>query len=198
MALALQEGRIGRATWREWLGEMPAFAEMAHGHLDDIVEFMLSQEILFEEEGMMSLGTEGERAFGRRHFMKLMSVFTSAPLFSVQHGRAELGLVHPLSFQVRREGPAVLLLAGRSWEVSQVDWERRVVYVKATREKGRSRWIGSGIPLRFELCRAIRQVLEEGEDRCRAQLPCTFKAGRDLRGLLLGRYHRYFRRPRCD
>ena len=163
MALALQEGRIGRATWREWLGEMPAFAAMARGHLDDIVEFMLSQGILFEEEGMMSLGTEGERAFGRRHFMELMSVFTSAPLFSVQHGRAELGLVHPLSFQVRREGPAVLLLAGRSWEVSQVDWERRVVYVKATREKGRSRWIGSGIPLRFELCRAIQQVLEEGE-----------------------------------
>ena len=163
MALALQEGRIGRATWREWLGEMPAFAEMARGHLDDIVEFMLSQGILFEEEGMMSLGTEGERAFGRRHFMELMSVFTSAPLFSVQHGRAELGLVHPLSFQVRREGPAVLLLAGRSWEVSQVDWERRVAYVKATREKGRSRWIGSGIPLRFELCRAIQQVLEEGE-----------------------------------
>ena len=54
MALALQEGRIGRATWREWLGEMPAFAAMARGHLDDIVEFMLSQGILFEEEGMMS------------------------------------------------------------------------------------------------------------------------------------------------
>jgi len=163
MALALQEGRIGRATWREWLGEMPAFAAMAREHLDEILEFMLSRGILFEEEGMMSLGTEGERAFGRRHFMELMSVFTSAPLFSVQHGRAELGLVHPLSFQVRRAGPAVLLLAGRSWEVSQVDWERRVVYVKAAREKGRSRWVGSGIPLRFELCRAIRRVMDEGE-----------------------------------
>ena len=162
MALALQEGRIGRATWRDWLGEMPAFGAMARGHLDEIVEFMLTRGVLYEDDGMLSLGVEGERAFGRRHFMELMSVFTSAPLFSVQHGRSELGLVHPLSFQVRRTGPVVLLLAGRNWEVSHVDWDRRVAYVKATVEKGRSRWIGPGIPLGFELCRAIRRVLDDG------------------------------------
>ena len=162
MALALQEGRIGRATWRDWLGEMPAFGAMARGHLDDIVEFMLTRGVLYEDDGMLSLGVEGERVFGRRHFMELMSVFTSAPLFSVQHGRSELGLVHPLSFQVRRSGPVVLLLAGRNWEVSHVDWDRRVAYVKATSEKGRSRWIGPGIPLGFDLCRAIRRILDDG------------------------------------
>ena len=162
MALALQEGRIGRATWRDWLGEMPAFGAMARGHLDEIVEFMLRRGVLYEDDGMLSLGVEGERVFGRRHFMELMSVFTSAPLFSVQHGRSELGLVHPLSFQVRRTGPVVLLLAGRNWEVSHVDWDRRVAYVKATSEKGRSRWIGPGIHLGFDLCRAIRRVLDDG------------------------------------
>ena len=162
MALALQEGRIGRATWRDWLGEMPAFGAMARGHLDEIVEFMLTRGVLYEDDGMLSLGVEGERVFGRRHFMELMSVFTSAPLFSVQHGRSELGLVHPLSFQVRRTGPVVLLLAGRNWEVSHVDWDRRVAYVKATSEKGRSRWIGPGIHLGFDLCRAIRRVLDDG------------------------------------
>ena len=161
-ALALQEGRIGRATWREWLGEMPAFRAMAREHLDDIIEFMLVRGIMHDDEGMMSVGIEGELAFGRRHFMELMSVFTSEPLFSVHHGRTELGLVHPLSFQVRRDGPVVLLLAGRSWQVTHVDWDRRVAYVKATGERGRSRWVGQGLPLRFDLCRAIRRVLWEG------------------------------------
>ncbi len=162
LALALQEGRIGRATWREWLGEMPAFRAMAREHLDDIIEFMLVRGIMHDDEGMMSVGIEGELAFGRRHFMELMSVFTSEPLFSVHHGRTELGLVHPLSFQVRRDGPVVLLLAGRSWQVTHVDWDRRVAYVKATGERGRSRWVGQGLPLRFDLCRAIRRVLWEG------------------------------------
>ena len=162
LALALQEGRIGRATWREWLGEMPAFRAMARKHLDDIIEFMLARGIMHDDEGMMSVGIEGELAFGRRHFMELMSVFTGEPLFSVHHGRTELGLVHPLSFQVRRDGPVVLLLAGRSWQVTHVDWDRRVAYVKATAERGRSRWVGQGLPLRFDLCRAIRRVLWEG------------------------------------
>ena len=162
MALALQEGRIGRSTWREWLGEMPAFHMMAGDYLDEIVEFMLTRGILHEDGGMMSMGVEGERAFGRRHFMEIMSVFTSEPLFSVRHGASELGVVHPLSFQLRRDGPVVLSLAGRSWEVTEVDWGRRVAYVKAADARGRSRWIGSGAPLQFELCRAIRRVLHEG------------------------------------
>ena len=162
LALALQEGRIGRRTWRDWLGAMPAFRAMADAHLDDITEFMLARGMLFEDAGMLSIGLEGERSFGRRHFIELMSVFTSDPLFSVRHGRTELGLVHPLSFQVRREGPVVLLLGGRSWEVSHLDPDRRVAYVKASAERGRSRWIGPGVPLSFDLCRAIRQVLVEG------------------------------------
>lgn len=162
LALAVQEGRIGRRTWREWLGRMPAFCAMAQEHLNGIIEFMLMRGMLYEDGGMLSMGVEGERAFGCRHFMDLMSVFISEPLFSVQHGRTELGLVHPLSFLVRRDGPVVLLLAGRSWEVTHVDWDRRAAYVKATTGKGRSRWIGQGIPLSFDLCRAIRRVLDEG------------------------------------
>ena len=162
LALALQQGRIGHKTWREWLGAMPAFRAMALEHLNDIIEFMLARGMLFEDGGMLSIGIEGERSFGRRHFQELMSVFTSDPLFSVRHGRTELGLVHPLSFHVHRDSPVVLLLAGRSWEVSHVDWKHRVAYVRVSTERGRSRRIGSGVPLSFDLCRAIRRVLVEG------------------------------------
>ena len=43
LALALQEGRVGRRTWRDWLGEMPAFRATAHRHLDDVIGFMLAR-----------------------------------------------------------------------------------------------------------------------------------------------------------
>ena len=89
MALTLQEGRVGRSTWREWLGKMPAFQVMARNRLGEIIDFMLEREMLHDDEGMLSMGMEGERAFGWRHFMELMSVFTSEPLFSVLHGRSE-------------------------------------------------------------------------------------------------------------
>ncbi len=165
MALVLQERGVGLHTWRQWLGALPGCAALARKDLDEIVAFMLSRGILREEAGMLSLGPEGERAFGRRHFLELMSVFTGAPAFAVRHGRSEIGFVHPLSFQVRRAGPVVLVLGGRSWEVAHVDWNRRAAYVKPTGERGRSRWIGPAVPLRFELCRAIRRVLAgEGPD----------------------------------
>jgi ATP-dependent Lhr-like helicase len=163
MALSLQEGRIGRLTWREWLAGMPAFAAMAEDHLDEILAFMLACGILYEEEGMLSMGVEGERAFGRRHFMELMSVFTSDPLFEVRHGRQELGRVHPLSFATRKDEMPTVLLAGRAWLVSHVDWRDRVAYVEPSQDRGRSQWLGSGQALRFELCRAVRRALATGE-----------------------------------
>jgi ATP-dependent Lhr-like helicase len=43
--------------------------------------------------------------------------------------------------------------------VNHVDWDARVAYVEPTKEDGRSRWLGSGPPLRFELCQAIAASL---------------------------------------
>ncbi len=132
---------------------------MADAHIDDLVDFMLEESMLIEDQGMLSIGEEAERAFGRRHFMELMSVFTSDPLVSVWHGRSELGVVHPVALRAAKEGPLILLLGGRSWQLNQVDWVRRRAYVEATHEKGRTRWMGTSTPLRFELCRAVASAL---------------------------------------
>jgi ATP-dependent Lhr-like helicase len=101
----------------------------------------------------------GEAAFGRRHFIDLLSAFTSEPLFTVRHGDLELGRVHHASFAVRDDRSPVLLLAGRAWVVNHVDWEARAAYVEPTKEEGRSRWIGAEQALRFELCQAIAGVI---------------------------------------
>ena len=66
-------------------------------------------------------------------------------------------LFRPLPRGPRPGGQAVV-----GDEVSHIDRDRRVAYVKASAERGRSRWVGPGVPLSFDLCRAIRQVLIEG------------------------------------
>jgi hypothetical protein len=82
--------------------------------------------------------------------MDLLSAFTSEPLFTVKHGQLELGRVHHASFAVRDDRPPVLLLAGRPWVVTTVDWDARVAYVQPTQDEGRSRWLGSGQALRYD------------------------------------------------
>ena len=44
------------------------------------------------------LRAEGEKAYGRKNFLELFSVFLSPPLFSILHGRQELGFVDELTF----------------------------------------------------------------------------------------------------
>jgi ATP-dependent helicase Lhr and Lhr-like helicase len=159
MALALQEGGIGRKTWREWIGRMPAFAKMRAEETDSIVAHMIHEGLLNDDEGLLWFGKEGECAFGRKNFMELLSVFKSPPLFTVRHGRTDLGEVHESSFLIKTGARPVLSLAGRSWITTNIDWKKRVAYVEPTDQTGRSRWLGLGQPLGFHYCQAIKEVL---------------------------------------
>ena len=163
MALALQEGGIGRVTWRDWVGGVPAFAEMSPDDIDAIIQHMISNKILFEENGILAMGHAGEREFGYRNFMELFSVFSSPPLVSIYHGQSEIGQVHESTFQLKSEGPAVLTLAGRGWMVNHIDWSRRRAYVEPTDLAGRSRWVGAAQPMHLQLCQAIAEVLGGAE-----------------------------------
>jgi len=163
MALAVQEGGIGRVTWRDWVGSVPAFAQMSPDDIDAIIQHMISNKILFEENGILAIGHAGEREFGYRNFMELFSVFSSPPLVSIYHGQSEIGQVHESTFQLKSEGPAVLTLAGRGWMVNHIDWSRRRAYVEPTDLTGRSRWVGAAQPMHLQLCQAIADVLRGAE-----------------------------------
>ena len=159
LALSLQEHGIGTHDWQGWVGRMPGFSSLDPGHVGETIRHMLATRILWEESGRWSIGGEGERQFGRRHFLDLLSAFTTEPLFTVKHGEAELGRVHEASFAVKDDRPPVLLLAGRPWVVTHVDWDARTAYVQPTADDGKSRWLGTGQPLHFELCQAMARVL---------------------------------------
>lgn len=159
MALSLQERGIGRRTWLEWIRGVPAFREMYTAQIEQVVGWMLERGLLWEDEGILGIGKQGEEAYGRKHFLELFSVFMSPPLFSVLHGGQELGFVDELTFLGKQEGPRILLLGGRSWRVTHVDWQRKTAYVEAAEGPGKSRWAGTGPGLGFRLCQAIKRVL---------------------------------------
>jgi ATP-dependent Lhr-like helicase len=159
MALCLQERGVGRKDWPAWFKGVPPFGRMPEGRTREVLDWMLAKGILSEDEGILWLGHKGEEEFGRRNFLELFSVFTSPPLFAVRHGRRDLGFVDETTFLSRQEGPRVLLLGGRPWRVTNLDWGRRIAHVEAAEETGRSRWRGAGPTLGFSLCQAIRLLL---------------------------------------
>ncbi|MBB1502064.1 DEAD/DEAH box helicase [Propioniciclava sp. MC1683] len=156
MALALQEAQVGRHTWPDWLGGLKLAAP---DEAERIVDGMLGLGVLDEDTGMLFVGPEAERRYGRRHFMELMSVFTSDPQVTVLHGRTEIGTVDPMVLLTKVNGPRCLALAGRSWTVTHVDWTRRRAHVEPAEGPGLARWLGSSSPLRGRLVDAMRRVL---------------------------------------
>lgn len=165
MALALQERGIGREDWLGWVRDVPGFATIPSDYVQRLVAWMLRREILWDEAGILAMGRQGEGKYGRRNFLELFSVFMSPPLFSILHGRQELGYVDEMTFLGKHEGPRVLLLGGRSWKVNHIDWQRRIAHVEATELTGRSRWKGQGQGLGFHLAQAIKRILAT-DQRC--------------------------------
>ena len=159
MALSLQEQGIERTGCHDWIGRVPFVAALASTELDEIIRWMLSQGILWDDDGVLCFAEEGEARFSRRNYMELLSIFTSPPLFRVFHGRQELGMVDQLSLIGRRRDARVILLGGRAWVVTNIDWQRRTAYVTPTDSPGRSRWFGEAQGLSYALCQEMRQVL---------------------------------------
>jgi len=159
MALALQQGGIARDEWRRQLGNVPGFRTMADEHVAQMLSYMIETAILRDDQGVLWLGRAGEDEYGWRHFMELFTAFISEPLVGVRHGDHHIGNVHSTTFARWPDAEVVLVLGGRSWRVTHVEWGRHLAYVVPSEDQGRSRWAGTGQPIRYELCQAMRDVL---------------------------------------
>jgi ATP-dependent Lhr-like helicase len=156
LALCLQEHRAGDQTWPQWWNGLAPFDRSA----DPILRHLIDQGYLDSDGGMLFIGPEAERRFGHRHFMTMTAVFTGAPEFTVLVGREELGRVDPALLTEEVQGDRRLLLNGRSWRVTYIDWRRRRCFVEPADGGGKARWTTGGWSgLGFELTRAMREVL---------------------------------------
>src|SRR5690606_32815865 len=71
-----------------------------------------------------------------------------------------LSRLFPHASLFRSHGPRRLLLGGRSWQVTYVDWQRRRCFVEPVDSGGRARWTNYGITgLSYPVSRAMRAVV---------------------------------------
>ncbi|GLZ08162.1 ATP-dependent helicase [Actinomadura sp. NBRC 104412] len=173
MALCLQEHKIGRRLWPEAWNGLPPFDASAA----PIVRHLLDHGFVERDGEFLFIGPAAEERFGRRHFMDMTAVFTAPPEFTVLSGRKEIGKIDAMVLTEKVDGPRVLLLAGRSWRVTWIDWKRRRCFVEPSDLPGRARWFAAAVGgAGFALVRARRSVLL-GED---PQVALTDRAVRAL------------------
>jgi ATP-dependent Lhr-like helicase len=163
LALVLQQHGLPENGWCAWVGK--TFASIKTRDTDTLIAYMKSTGILVDDQGVLGIGPAGEAALGRRNFLELMSAFTTPLLITVRHGNHDLGEVAPTSLSSPRDGPKVILLGGRSWRVTDIDWKRRIAWVEASQDEGKSLWAGTAKSMRYALCRAVEATLVSGETK---------------------------------
>ncbi|MFD4769388.1 DEAD/DEAH box helicase [Streptomyces niveus] len=156
LAVTLQQQRIGDQLWPEQWNGLAPFDRSAR----PVLRHLVAEGFLDEDDGLLFVGPEAERRFGRRHFIALTASFTAPPQFTVLAGRTEIGQMDPSVLTEERPGPRRLLLGGRSWQVTFIDWGRKRVFVEPADGGGVAKWTsGSLIGLSFALTRAMREIL---------------------------------------
>jgi len=166
LALSVQEQGVPVSDWWGWLEGATPFLALTDAERQSVVDHMLAEQILISTDGRFSLGTRGEKLYGRRHFAELYAVFSVPRVIMVCAGNQELGMVDASFLQGAEPGSrnSTFVLGGRAWQLTNVDWGKGRCSVKPAEGGAKAaRWFGGPAALGYELCQSMREVLA-GDD----------------------------------
>ena len=159
LVLVLERGEIPTMEMVQLLHG--SFPELPRNDIALLVEHLVQKGFLDRAQGVVRVGPEAERVYARGNYRDLLASFSGTMLLTGRHGASEVGYIDPTVLTGEKDN-RLLLLAGRSWRVTEVDWSKRVVWLEPAAEGGKARWMGGARSLGRDVCQAIRQVLATG------------------------------------
>lgn len=163
LAFTLAAGGIPRNVAWEKLSRLPDLAGVSRFEFDQVIDFMVLHDFLFEAGGVLSMGDAAERRYGRKNFLELYAVFSSPQFYTVigPHGR-DIGSLEQEFVDNLVENISSFLLGGRAWLVLTIDHKQREISVGPSPRGKEPSWGGFAPKmLGFEVCQRIKQVLCE-------------------------------------
>lgn len=138
-----------------------AFPESETRGVAEVVKHMVDAGYLMDTDGVLQTGPATEKQFGRAHYKDLLASFSGAQLLLGRFGSMEVGYIDPTMLTGEKQD-RLILLAGKSWRITDVDWKRQTVWLEPVKEGGKARWTGSGRTLSREIAQGILRALRVG------------------------------------
>ena len=138
-----------------------AFPESGQQGISEVINHIVQTGYLTDTDGVLQIGPMTEKQFGRSHYKDLLASFSGAQLLLGRFGNMEVGYIDPTMLTGEKQD-RLILLAGKSWRITEVDWKRRTVWLKPAKEGGKARWKGTGRTLSREIAQGILRALREG------------------------------------
>jgi len=164
------------------------FSQINRPEFEHLLGHMVETDVLHATDGLLVLGDEGEKRYGRQNFLSLYSVFeTPEEVKVLTADHRVIGTLQTWFVQQVGEGEGfVFVLAGRAWQVRHLDLEDGEMIVVPAPRGSIPRWGGGGPLLGREIAQEMRAVLLSDQDypfltrRARARLDALRSQWRDL------------------
>ncbi len=154
LAILAASGELSAKMLAERVLTLPPFTEVSKEDYRALLVSMIKDEYIemTEERGLI-IGLRGERLIGS---FKFYAVFKDSEDFTVRAGSDEIGTI--------TTPPPVgdrFALAGRVWEVLEVDVPRHLIFVKAVDGKMEISWPGDSGEIHTAILERMRRILLE-------------------------------------
>lgn len=154
LSTVASSGELKPARLAERLLSMPPFSAVSPENLRTLLLAMIENDLLqLTDEGGLIVGLKGERM---TNSFKFYAVFKDSEDFTVRCDSDEIGTI--------TSPPPVgdrFALAGRVWEVTELDIQRKLVFVKSVLGKMEVSWPGDYGEIHIKILERMKNVLEE-------------------------------------
>ena len=154
MSILTATGELSPNALAKQIFNLSSFAAISKENFQLLLRYLIDiGHIQHTEQGKLILGLAGEKVVRKFQFY---AVFAEQQEYIVKQGATEIGsIVTP---------PAVgnqFALAGRTWEVVEVDFKKKAIFVKQAEGKASIYWRGGGGTIHTKVLQRMQQVLFE-------------------------------------
>jgi ATP-dependent helicase Lhr and Lhr-like helicase len=159
ICLCLQDNGIKQHKAWQILSRSYCFSKITEKQFNQMIEFMLSKELLNNIDGELVTGNLTEKYYLGSNWLKLFAVFSSGPLYEVFNEKNHVGNLDS-AFVEALEAPFFFVLGGIEWEAYEVKNESRQVFARKTKIGNAPRWkTFSNFDIPFETAQEVGKVL---------------------------------------
>ncbi|TGK45942.1 DEAD/DEAH box helicase [Leptospira bouyouniensis] len=166
MAILLEYGGITPTTLRDIIQKSYPFSGITKTEYEEFILYLIEKDFIFHADGLFSLGLKAEEEFGRRNFMKILSVFQSPVEFKVVTMAERLiGTIQREFVEKLEPGESSFMLGGKPWLLKFIDWSGLRVFVESAPAGFKTKWSGF-LPrlLQYEVSRKMREIILSDEE----------------------------------
>lgn len=154
MSILVARGELSPAALAKQVLSLPSFAAISQEDFKFLLRYLIDiDHIHLNEQGKLIIGLAGEKVVGKFQFY---AVFPENQEYIVKQGTTQIGSIVTPS-------PAghLFALAGKSWEVVDVDLKKKIIFVKQVEGKASIFWRGATGIIHTKILQRMRQVLFE-------------------------------------